>query len=49
MLSLILFWWILTNMANTPDWCWVIWWIMVILNIFQAIAEFIKLGMKLGK
>ena len=50
MLNLALIWWLLSNSAvPAPDWCWVCWWILLVVKIIDIIAHAVKFGMKLGE
>lgn len=48
MLSLsILCWLMLNSVAPVPTWCWVFWWIGIVVKIIEFIVNLIKVGMEI--
>ena len=48
MLELAILWFLMTNsVAPVPTWCWVFWWIILIVKGINFIAQCIKIGMEM--
>ena len=48
MLNLAILWFLLTNSTvSVPTWCWVCWWILLVIQGINFVAQCIKIGMEM--